>query len=411
MKSYRRVLRHRDFRYLFLGQAASTTGDRVVLVALALYITQRTGSATDLSVILAAQATPLIVLILLGGVLADRLPRHRVMVCTDLVRAAVHALLAVLILSGAPPLWELAAIEAVYGGAMAFFQPAYNGLLPQTVPEELMQDARALTEAVFCLAVLVGPVLGTAIVLGIGAGEAFAVDAATFLISAALLMRVRPRARGAVGAKASVLQDLRRGFDEVRSRPWVWVIIAAFTGAVLCVFAQWYTLAPVIARDHYGHAGLFGVLESCAGAGAVIGAALGMRWRPRRPMLVGLLLVLAWPVQNLTLAVGLPVAVVAVCSAATGFGFSLFGVWWETALAQHIPPPVLSRVSSYDWMGSLGLLPVGYVIAGPLAAALGARVVLGAGAVLGFAMLAAALLSRTVRELPSQPRSSRAMSV
>jgi len=442
---YLRVLRNRDFKYLFLGQSASAVGDQVVIVALALYITQRTGSATDLGLVLAAQSLPLVALLLFGGVWADRRGgwgRNRIMIATDLIRAALHAVLAALILTGGASVGEMVVIEAVFGAARAFFQPAYTGLLPQTISDELIQDARALSETTANLAILVGPALGTALVLGVGAGEAFAFDAVTFLVSALLLAPVRPRA--GVGALAesgaavcahaepaparapaepaaaprSVWHELRVGWREVSSRPWVWVTIAAFTVAVLCAYAPWYALAPVIARDHYGGAGAFGVLESVAGGGAVIGAVVGIRWRPRRPMLAGLLLVLVWPAQDIAFALGAPLAAVIALAAGAGFGFSLFGVWWETALARQIAPQALSRVSSYDWMGSLALLPVGFAAAGPLAATFGARTVLGVGAGIALVTLALALLPRSTRQLPGenrpgaapQPSSSRAMS-
>jgi MFS family permease len=399
MSLYLRVLRHPNFRYLFLGQAASVVGDRVVVVALALFITQRTGSPTDLGLVLAAQTLPLVTLILFGGVWADRLPRHMIMVTTDIFRAVLHALVAVLIFSGAIRIWELVVIEALFGAAQAFFQPAYSGLIPQTVPEELIQDARALTESMANVAFLVGPALATALVLGVGAGEAFTFDAATFVLSALLLARVRPRPRGTASAPASMLDELRAGWREVRSRAWVWVTIAAFAGAVLCVYAQWYALAPAVARDVYGGAGVFGLLESVAGVGAVCGGLIGLSWRPARPLLAGMLLVLAWPVQDIVFALGAPVAAVVVCAFATGFGFSLLMIWWETALARHIPARALSRVSAWDWMGSLALLPLGYLVAGPLAAAFGARTVLVVGSVIGLLLLAAALVPRSTREL------------
>src|SRR5947208_11222981 len=244
MRSYLRVLGYRDFRYLFLGQAASAIGARVVVVAIALFVTLRTGSATDLGLVLAAQSLPLVGLLLFCGVWADRLPRQPIMIRTDLIRGALHALLAVLIFTGAVRIWQLVAIEAVFGAAQAFFQPAYTGLLPQTVPEGLIQDARALTESMANVAFLVGPALATALVLGVGAGEAFAFDAATFVISAALLTRVNPRSRGETVAPQPVRHELAAGWREVRSRSWVWVTIVAFAGAVLCVYAQWYALAP-----------------------------------------------------------------------------------------------------------------------------------------------------------------------
>ncbi len=419
VSSYLRVLRYPDFRYLFFGQSASAVGDRVVVVALALYVTQLTGSPTDLGLVLGAQALPLVTLILLGGVWADRLPRHRVMLVTDFLRAALQSLLAILIFTGEVRVWEIVVIEALYGAAQAFFQPAYTGLIPQTVPEGLMQDARALTESTANLAFLIGPAIATALVLGVGAGEAFAFDAATFVLSGALLIRVNPRPRGVAPPPGPVLRELHAGWREVRSRAWVWVTISVFTGAVMCVYAQWYSLAPIIARNVYGSTGVFGVLESVAGVGAVVGAVVGLRWRPARPLRAGLLMVLAWPVQNAAFALGAPLAAVVACAFATGFGFSLLMIWWETALARHIPGHALSRVSAYDWMGSLALLPLGYVVAGPLASAIGARTVLGVGSAIGMVMLLLALVPRSTRELGAgsagerrvtQPSSSRATS-
>lgn len=399
MSPYLRVLRHRDFRYLFLGQSASAIGDQVVFVALALYITEQTGSATDLGLVLAAGSLPLIALVLFGGVWADRLPRHRIMIAADTVRAVLHAVLAVLIFAGGASVAAMVVIEAAFGAARAFFQPAYTGLLPQTISEDMVQDARALTSTSNNLAVALGPALGTALVLSVGAGVAFMFDASTFVLSAVLLTRVRPRPRGQGPSPQSVLRELRAGWHEVRSRPWVLATIAAFTGAVLCAYTQWNALAPGIARDVYGGAGIFGVLESVTGAGAVAGALIAVRWRPRHPLTTGLLLVLVWPFQSIAFAVHAPLVAVTALVFAAGAGFSLFEVWWETALVRHIPAHALSRVSSYDWMGSLALMPLGFALAGPLAAALGPRTVLGVGGAAALAMLTLALIPRSTREL------------
>jgi MFS family permease len=400
MSQYLRVLRHRDFKFLFLGQSASAVGDQVVIVALALYITQRTGSPTDLGLVLAAQSLPLIALVLFGGVWADRLPRHRIMTVADVARALLHAVLAASILLGGASVAEMIVIEALFGAARAFFQPAYSGLLPQTIPDALAQEARGLTSITENLSILVGPALGAAMVLTVGAGAAFALDAATFLLSAELLRHVRPRARGdAPAVRESVITDLRAGWREVRSRTWVWATIAAFSGVVLCAYAQWYALAPVLSRDIYGSVGVFGLLESVAGGGAVIGALLGIRGRPRRPMVIGLVLTLLWPLQSLAFAAASPLAVVVVLAFGAGLGFTLFEVWWATALVRHIPPQALSRVSAYDWMGSLALLPLGFAIAGPLASALGARAVLSVGAACALVLLILALAPRGTRQL------------
>jgi MFS family permease len=400
MSSYLRVLRHRDFKFLFLGQSASAIGDQVVIVALALYVTQRTGSPTDLGLVLAAQSLPLIALVLFGGVWADRLPRHRIMIAADYARALLHGVLAASIVLGGASVAEMIVIEALFGAARAFFQPAYSGLLPQTIPDAEVQDARALSSSTENLAILIGPALGAVMVLTVGAGVAFALDAATFLLSAELLRHIRPRARGDVPReRTTVLADLRAGWREVRSRTWVWATIAAFTVVVLSAYAQWYALAPGVAKQVYGSAGVFGLLESAAGGGAVVGALVGIQWRPRRPMVIGLLLTLLWPVQTLAFAAASPLAVVVVLAFGAGLGFTLFEVWWATALVRHIPPQALSRVSAYDWMGSLALLPLGFAIAGPLAGAVGARTVLAVGAVVALVMLLAAMVPRGTREL------------
>jgi MFS family permease len=404
VSSYLRVLRERNFRYLFLGQAASVIGDRLVLVALALFVTRRTGSPTDLGLVLAAGSIPLVVLLLFGGVWADRVARHRIMIVADLFRAVLHGGLAALILVGEVRIWQVVAIEACFGAAQAFFQPAYTGLVPQTVPEPLIQEARALTEATANLATLLGPALATLLVLGIGAGEAFAVDAATFVFSAALLTRVNPRPRGTVAASALMVDDLRAGWREVVSRRWLWATIVVTAGVVLCVDAPWFALAPTVARDHYGGVGVFGWVETVLGAGAVLGSLVGLVWRPRRPLRTGLLISLAEALMCLAFALLAPLAAVLLIALAAGVGFSLFLIWWETALAHHIPPHALSRVSSYDWMGSLVLLPIGYLVAGPLANAFGARTVLGVGGAGALVLLLLGLAPRSTRQLTAPDR-------
>jgi MFS family permease len=396
-----RVLRHHDFRCLLIGQAASTVGDRIIFVALALFVTD-IGSPTDVGIVLAAATFPLVAFLLIGGVWADRLPRHRVMIVTDLIRFGLHAALAALIFTDAVEIWQIVVLEALFGTAEAFFRPAYTGLVPQTVPEELIQQAKAAGSTIETVAEFVGPALATLLVLGLGAGWAFALDALTFLVSAAFLTRVRPRERGEIGVRRSLRAELREGYAEVRSRAWIWVTVAAFGVAVLLSFGPWTTLGPTIAEDDYGSAGVFGLLSAAMGAGTVFGAVIGFRWRPEHPMRVGFFWTLPWPAVTVAFAVGAPLVLLVPLFTAAGVGLALFGIWWETALAERIPPHTLSRVSSYDWMGSLALLPIGFLLAGPLGDALGASLVLGVGSALAVLVLAAALLARenwTLRRL------------
>ena len=305
-------------------------------------------------------------------------------------------------------------IEALFGAAQAFFQPAYSGLLPQTVPEELIQDARALTESMANLAFLIGPALATALVLGIGAGEAFAFDAATFVLSAVLLMRVHPRPRGEAAEPESVLRGAARGLARgplahlgvgddrrVHRRGAVRVraVVRARAGDRARRLRRRRSVRP--ARSRGGRRRR--LRRACSGSAG---------GRPVRCS-PGMLLVLAWPVQDGVFALGAPLALVVVCAFATGFGFSLLMIWWETALARHIPPRALSRVSAWDWMGSLALLPLGFLLAGPLAAAFGARTVLGVGSAIGLVLLLVGPDRRARRAssaTSAQPSSSRARS-
>jgi MFS family permease len=378
----RSLFAHRDFRLLLFGQTASTVGDRIVFVALALYVTE-IGSPSDVGIVLAAHAVPLVGFLLIGGVWADRLPRHKVMVATDLIRFALHALLATLIFTGAVEIWHIVVIEALFGTAEAFFRPAYTGLVPQTVPEELIQPAKAAFGTV--------ETVSTALVLGVGPGFAFAIDAATFLVSAAFLVRLRPRARGAPAVRTTMLTELHEGWAEVRSRTWVWVIIVSFSLALLTSFGPWMTLGPTVSEEQFDTRAVYGILAAAFGAGTLAGALVGFRWRPQHPMRAGMLLALPWPAAAGCFALGLPVVLLVIAFVVAGCGLALFGIWWETALAERVPPQLLSRVTAYDWMGSLALLPLGYVLAGPLGEAFGAVEVLAAGSAVGVVALAASL--------------------
>lgn len=392
------VFRHREFRLLLAGQSASTLGDRIVIVALALYVTD-IGSPSGVGIVLAAHALPLVGFLLIGGVWADRLPRHRVMLATDLIRFALHALLAVLIFTGGAAIWAIAVIEALFGTAEAFFRPAYTGLVPQTVPESEIQPAKAMLGTVETITEFAGPALATVLVLGVGPGSAFAIDAATFLVSAAFLVRLRPRPRGEVAERSTVVTELREGWAEVRSRNWVWVIILAFSLALLTSLGPWQTLGPTVSLEQYDDRATFGIAASAVGLGTMIGAVIGFRWRPRHPIRTGMLLTLPWPVSLAAFALGLPVPLVLLIFLLDGVGVALFGIWWETALAERVPPHVLSRVTAYDWMGSLALLPLGYVLAGPLGESLGATQVLIGGSAIALTALGGALLVRDVRGL------------
>ncbi|HEX5852182.1 MAG TPA: MFS transporter, partial [Solirubrobacteraceae bacterium] len=309
-----------------------------------------------------------------------------------------------------------------------FFRPAADGVLPQTVAEEDIQQATAITTMSNNFAEFAGPTLATALVLGAGAGWAFALDSATFLLSAAFLTRVRPRARGARPTSArtargidmdtgevatatveadaatepprkSVWAEIRAGSREVRARVWVWATLASFSIALFCGLAPWFVLGPSIARQQYGHLFVYGVIEGSIGFGTILGAVAGIKWRPRHPMRLAMLAMLVWPLDAVLYATGVTLVIVVPATVLAGTGIALFNVWWMTALAERIPPGSLSRVSSFDWMISYALLPIGYIAAGPLADRLGAVNVLIGGSALAFTAFVIGLLPRQTRML------------
>jgi MFS family permease len=393
------VLRSRDFRLLWLSQSVSLIGDALVIVAIGLYVTRLTHNPSDVGLVLGAYSLPLVVFVLVGGVIADRLPRQLVMVVADLVRMVLHGTLAVLIATGAVRVWHMLVIGLLYGVAEAFFRPAYSGLVPQTVAEEDIQAAQALGGVSREVATFASPALATVLVLGVGGAAAFGLDAATFAVSALFLVRVRGRRRGPAGESGSMVDELKQGWTAVRERAWVWATIAVYAVALLTALAPFFVLGAAVARDVYGSDAIFGWTNVAWGAGTVTGALFGSRWRPRRPMLAGMLFSIAWPGAIALYAVGPPLGVLYPAMALAGAGTGLFAVWWETALAQRIPPHLLSRVSAWDWMGSLALLPLGYVLAGPLAEAVGSVRVLVVGGLIGTLSMAVGVLPSSTRTL------------
>ncbi len=393
------ALRSRDFRLLWLSQSASVIGDALVIVAIGLYVTRLTGNPSDVGLVLTAYSLPLVLFILFGGVIADRLPRQAVMIVADVARAVLHGALALLIVTDSVRIWHMVVIGVLFSTAESFFRPAYTGLVPQTVPERDIQGAQALGGVSRELASFASPALATALVLGVGGAAAFALDAATFVVSAILLCWVRTRSRGEPGRRSTMVGELRDGWVAVRERAWVWGTILAFSGALLFALAPFFVLGASVARDVYGADAVFGLANAAFGVGTITGAVIGSRWRPRRPMLAGMLAAVPWPGAIAVYGAGPPVAVLYAAMACAGLGIGLFAVWWETALAQRIPAHLLSRVSAWDWMGSLALLPLGYLLAGPMAQEFGAVEVLVGGGLLGLLSCAAGLLPRSTRTL------------
>jgi predicted MFS family arabinose efflux permease len=399
VRSALEALRERDFRILFLGRTASQLGDSFAPIALAFAVLDDLdGSATDLGLVLAAVWVPQIVFTLLGGIWADRLPRNLVMVGTDLAMFGTQAAVAALLLTGTAELWQVAALQAVRGTATAFFFPAAVGLVPQVVSAPRLQQANALLRLSNSSTRILGAATGGLVVAFAGAGWALAFDALTFLASAGLLAQIRlPRA---VRAEApNLLRELREGWDEFRSREWLWAIVAAAAIGNVCSSAGFVVLGPVVAERELGGAAAWGIIVAGMGAGFIVGGLLTLRLRPRRPLLVAQLGILAAVLPWVALALPAPVPVIVLAAFVAGIGIDIFGVLWDTALQQQIPHDRLSRVSAWDQLGSFVAIPIGLTIAGPLADLLGVAETILLFCGIFLVAQALALLSRDVRTL------------
>ena len=393
----RGALRHPAFRLLFLGQAVSSLGDRLVPVALAFAVLDLTGSVTDLGIVLAAQTVPLVVFVLLGGVWADRLPRQRVMLGSDAVRAVAQGASALLLLDGRAHVWQLAVLQAVYGAAEAFFGPASTAVVPQTVEGSDLQQANALMSLSGNVAAVLGPAFAGVIVATIGAGWGLAIDGATFVASAVFLamMRVEPVL---LAARASTLAELRAGWHAFRSRTWLWVTVVYFTLFIGFVYAPLLVLGPQVARTSLGGAGAWAAIATALGLGSLVGGLIGFRWRPRYPLRVAFLaFLIAGPALFGLLAAHAPLPLIVVAALIDGASGPLFNTLWYTALQREVPANELSRVSSWDYLGSVGMLPVGQAISGPVAGAIGLSSTLYLAGALFVVLLMAVLAVPAVR--------------
>jgi MFS family permease len=363
-------LARREFRLLFLARATSFFGSSIAPVAIAFAVLDLTDSASDLGLVLAARMSPQLVFLLVGGVWADRLPRHLVMVVSDLVTGGAQATTAALVLTGNAEIWHLVVLQAVGGTAVAFFFPAATGLVPQTVEPALLQQANAVLRMALNVSSLGGAALGGVLVAALGSGWALVVDAGTFFVSAGFLFAMRVRVAERLAAP-NFLAELREGWREFTSRTWLWVIVLAFGFLNAAETGALNVLGPVVAKAELGGASAYGAIFASTALGLVLGAALALRFKPSRPLFVGCAAMILLPPVLVLLALGAPLPLILVAAVVMGIGIETFGVLWDTSLQQHVPEHALSRVSSYDALGSFVFIPLGQIAAGPTAEAIG----------------------------------------
>ncbi|MFD9031220.1 MFS transporter [Streptomyces sp. NPDC059567] len=371
-------LRTRSFRLLFTGRTLSLLGDAAIPAALAIAVWDATGSSSALALVLACAMVPKLLLLPVGGVVGDRFNARTVALTTDLVRCGTQLLVGAQLLSGAPSLWVIAAAEVLGGAAGAFSMPTGSPLVTGTVAPEALQRANAAMGIARSATRIGGPALAGTLILTAGAGWAFVLDAATFAISALLLLAVRVE-RVPI-PRRSLRADLREGWQEVRSRDWYWTSLVghgAWNGAAAVLM----TLGPSIALGQLGGKGVWWALLQTGAVGLLLGSLLAHRVRPRRPVLTANLglATYALPLLLLALPAPAPVTIAAYGIAQAGLGF--LSPVWETAVQQAIPAHALARVTSYDWLLSLAAMPLGYVLAPLAASAWGPEVPLIAAAV------------------------------
>jgi predicted MFS family arabinose efflux permease len=395
------LLRDRRFALLLSARTISMLGAAFAPVALAFGILDLPGAtATTLSVVLTAEALPMVLFMLFGGVIADRLPRQRVMMVGEWVNALAFFALGAMMLSGWTPLLAMATAAAFSGVAMAVLYPALTGIIPEVVPADRLQTGNALLGLGANVSRVAGAVLGGGTVLLLGGGWALTVSGTLFAVAGLLLAALRLESgRRPAGQAQSVLWDLREGWREFSSRQWIWVVVAQFSVLVFAIQAGHGVLGPLLAKESLGGALAWSAFLAGEAVGTIVGVFVSLRVRPRRPILVGTLLCLPSALPYFLLGAGAPLWASVAGAFALGVCFDVFGVLWQTTMQREVPAESLSRVASYDALGSLMFGPIGLMLAGPAAAVVGPQAALIACGILIVLSTCAALLSPGVRNL------------
>lgn len=396
-----------QYRLLFGGQVLSVIGDRVTALILPFAVLSVGGRVGDVAIVSAAQFLPFAVLALPAGVWADRLDRKKILISSDAVRFVSQLTAATLLLTGTAGVTHLALLAAVYGAADAFFAPAFTGLLPGTVAPVNLQPANALRGLSYSTGSIAGPVIAAGLVALSGPGGALLFDAGTFAVSVVLLVPLRPRLiaeqmgdDGPAAATEHFLTSLRDGWSEVRTRPWVTAFLGGMASYHAIVLPAIFVLGPVLVNDELGGARDWAIITAGFGVGSVLGDVLLLRWRPRYAMRVATLMLVGASCQAAFIGSGLGVWAIAAFEVAAGVCVTGCFTLWETSLQEHVPDRALSRVSSYDYLTSAGLIPLGNLISGGVVVAIGLHEALFSMTAVGVTAALAVLAVPAVRHLP-----------
>ncbi|HEY7737970.1 MAG TPA: MFS transporter [Candidatus Limnocylindria bacterium] len=404
-------LARRDFAFLTAGSFVSQLGDGFFFVALAWQVYDISNVPTAMSLVGLAWTLPLILFVLVGGVFSDRYDRRWLMVGADLLRAAASILLGVLSIGGSLEIWHIIVLIAFVGIGDAFFNPASTAIVPDLVDEELLPQANALGSLVRPLTGrLIGPAIGGFTVAAVGSGAAFLVDGASFLISAVAiaLIRARPQARVVEHGVRQALHEIGEGLAYVRSKPWIWATLVSSMLSLLVFVGPEEVLLPFLVRNRLElGADALGLIFAVGGLGAIIMAiVVGQVGLPRRTITA---MFVSWTLGVLMIAgFGLMTELwhALVLSALSAALFEFGGIIWFTLLQQLVPRDLLGRVSSLDWLVSIGLVPLSFALTGPVAGIIGPETTLVVGGILGALLMLSLLFVRGVRDPERQPPGS-----
>ena len=393
--------RHRDFRVLWAGMAVSLLGDGIFLIAIAWESYALWNAPAALSIVGIGMALPTVLFLLVGGIVSDRYDRRRVMMWADGVRALAVGLLAALVITGSLHFWELVVLVAIYGGGTAFFTPAFEAVVPDLLPVDDLPAANSLDQFVRPIALrLAGPLLGGALV-ALSAGLAFAVDAVSFGASLVAVAAIQPRLPVRDKTNASATAAVKEGLRFIRKRVWLWGTLASAAIAYLVFLGPTEVLLPYVVKNELdASAGTLGLVFAAGGVGAVGSAVwVGTRGYPRRDVSF---IYCTWTLATLAVAgYGLATAAWQLMLACLVFNAleTAGTIVWATLKQRHVPSSMLGRVSSLDWLISIGLLPISFALTAPVAATIGVRATLVGAGIVGAVVTLGALFLPGMRDV------------
>jgi MFS family permease len=397
MRRFTLVFADRDFRWFAAGFATSQLGSNMAPVATA-FAGLSIGGADTAGLLMAVRILPVVLFLLLGGVLADRLGSRKVMIAADIVRCVGQAAFGWLLVGGRPTLGMLLTVVAAAGIGEGVFTPSLPALMPQVVGRERLTDANALLNMATSVAQIAGPVLGGLVAATMGPPVILFADAVTYAVSVAVLLRLKVL-RPPRGRRSSFVGDLRQGWAQFASRPWLWASTLQFCLFNAFVWAPFLVLGPLVAQLRLGGPSAWGVILAANGTGAVLGALSITGREPRRPMLIAMALTSGYAIPPAALAVGVGAPLAATCVGVllAGAMSGISGTLSAATTQRRIPTETLGRISAWQTAGAFALGPLGLAVAGPLGSLVGIRSFLAFGAVWQVATVALMLATPSIR--------------